>query len=251
MDIIIWFYSLASVFLVSVVSLIGIFFLSLSRERLQKVLLYLVSFAVGGLFGDAFVHLLPEAFEQLSQDLFLPVYILSGVFLFFIAEKVVRWHHCHNVDHQDETCRPAGIMNLIGDGLHNFIDGILIAASFMVDLRLGIATSLAVILHEIPQEIGDFGVLVHSGFSVKKALFFNFLSATAAFLGAVLALFLGKYIQNFSLMMIPIAAGGFIYIAGTDLIPELHAEVNLSNSLKQLLAITLGVAVMFLLLFLE
>lgn len=251
MEIVIWLYSLISVSIVSIVALVGVFFLSLSRQRLQRVLLYLVSFAVGGLFGDAFLHLLPEAFEKLGDNFFPPLYILAGIFLFFIVEKIVRWRHCHIPEHEHQNCKPAALMNLVGDGLHNFIDGVLIAASFIVDLKLGLATSLAVILHEIPQEIGDFGVLLHSGFTVKKALFFNFLSALTAFLGVLLTLFLSQIMENFSLFIIPIAAGGFIYIAGADLIPELQHEINWKSSLKQLLTMVLGVLIMFSLLFLE
>jgi zinc and cadmium transporter len=242
----IWLYSLISVIIVSLISLIGVFFLSLSRQKLQDILLYLVSFAVGGLFGDAFIHILPETFERMAGNFFLPIYILSGIFVFFIVEKVIRWRHCHVPEHIH--CRPAALMNLVGDGIHNFIDGVLIGASFSLSPTLGITTSLAVILHEIPQEIGDFGVLVHSGFSVKRALFFNFLSALTAVLGVVVALLIGQKVSNFALIMMPIAAGGFIYIAGSDLIPELHHDVNLKNSLKQFLALLLGVGVMLTLL---
>ncbi|MCX6790762.1 MAG: ZIP family metal transporter [Candidatus Gribaldobacteria bacterium] len=248
MEAIIWFYTLISVVIVSLISLVGVFFLSFSKEKLKGILLYLVSFAVGGLFGDAFIHLLPEAFKRMPGDFFLPLYILLGILIFFVVEKVIRWRHCHIPEHQHH-CQPAATMNLVGDGIHNFIDGVLIAASFSLSFPIGLATSLAVILHEIPQEIGDFGVLVHSGFSVKRALFYNFLSALTAVLGAVLALLIGEKINNFAQIMMPIAAGGFIYIAGSDLIPELHHDVNVKNSLKQLLALLLGVGVMLALLF--
>ena len=135
-------------------------------------------------------------------------------------------------------------MNLIGDGLHNFLDGAIVAGSFLVSFPLGMATSLAVIAHEIPQEIGDFGVLVHGGLSQKKALVFNFCSALVAILGAIFVLSFGAKISGFPQMLVPFTAGGFIYIAGSDLIPELHKEVNLKKSLVQLLGLLLGIGIM-------
>ena len=250
MDILIWAYSLISVFAVSIISLIGVLFLSVKQAKLQGILLYLVSFAAGALFGDTFIHLLHEAFNKMADNFFLPLYVLSGIFLFFVVEKVIRWRHCHILEHKQHY-HPLAAINLIGDGIHNFIDGILIGASFAVSLPLGLATSLAVILHEIPHEIGNFAVLVHAGLPVKKALLYNFLSALTAILGTVLALLIGQRVAGFSLLMVPLAAGGFIYIAGSDLIPELHHDQGLANSLKQFLALLLGVGVMLALLLLE
>ncbi|MFA4880419.1 MAG: ZIP family metal transporter [Candidatus Doudnabacteria bacterium] len=240
---IIWFYTIISVVIVSFISLVGIFFLSLNKERLQKILLYLVSFAVGGLFGDAFIHLLPQAFQSETDHLLISLLILAGICLFFILEKVVRWRHCH-IPNSKTHIHPAVPMNLIGDGLHNLTDGMIIAASYSLDFSLGLATTLAVVLHEIPQEIGDFGVLVYGGLSVKKAVIFNFLSASMAILGAVIALLVGSFVAGFSSVILPIAAGGFIYIAGADLIPELHHEFNLKTSIKQLMAIISGIGIM-------
>lgn len=239
----IWLYTIASVVIVSLISLVGIFFLSLNRERLQKILLYLVSFAVGGLFGDAFIHLLPQAFQGETDHLLISLLILAGICLFFILEKVVRWRHCH-ISNSKTHIHPVVPMNLIGDGLHNLTDGMIIAASYSLDFSLGLATTLAVILHEIPQEIGDFGVLVYGGLSVKKAVIFNFLSASTAILGAVIALLVGSVVAGFSSIILPIAAGGFIYIAGADLIPELHHEFNPKTSVKQLAAIVSGIGIM-------
>jgi len=142
-------------------------------------------------------------------------------------------------------------MNLIGDGVHNLIDGMLIGASYTVSIPIGIATTLAVILHEIPQEIGDFGVLLHAGLSIKKAFAFNFLSALTAILGAIISLFAGSHIEGYSSILLPITAGGFIYIAGSDLIPELQYECKLSTSVQQFIAIILGVGIMALLVLLE
>jgi zinc and cadmium transporter len=248
----IWIYSIGSVILVSLVSFIGIFTLSLKKERLERITLILVSFAVGGLFGDALIHLLPESFETLGTGLNTSLYIITGVLIFFILEKFVRWRHCH-MPMSMSNIHPVVTLNIIGDSVHNLIDGMIIGASFSAGIPLGIATTLAVILHEIPQEIGDFGVLIHGGLSIKKALGFNFLSALAAVIGAIISLFIGQYLNSYTLILMPITAGGFLYIAGSDLIPELHhgCDVKISNAIGQFIAILLGVAIMALLLFLE
>jgi zinc and cadmium transporter len=241
-----WIYSIVSVFLISLVSLIGVLALSLNRDRLAKLTLFLVSFAVGGLFGDAFIHLLPESFQELGTNLSVSLYVISGILIFFVLEKFLRWRHCH-IPTSEEHMHPLATINLVGDAVHNLIDGMLVGASYMVSLPIGIATTLAVIMHEIPQEVGDFGVLIHAGLSVKKALTFNFLSAIVAMLGAALVIMMGSMVESFSLSLLPIAAGGFIYIAGSDLIPELHHELEVSKSLIQFVMILMGVGVMVLL----
>lgn len=246
----IWVYTLGSVFIISITSFIGILGLSFDRERLKNILIFLVSFAIGGLFGDAFIHLLPEAFEKLGTNLITSLYILLGILIFFVLEKFIRWRHCHIPTSEDHP-HPLVTMNLIGDTVHNFIDGLLIGASYIVSIPIGITTSLAVILHEIPQEIGDFGVLLHGGISIRKAMTYNFLSALSAVLGAVISLIIGSYIEGYTLALLPITAGGFLYIAGSDLIPELHHEVRASRSLWQLISIIMGIGVMALLLLLE
>ena len=245
-----WIYSIVSVFLIGLVSLIGVLALSLNRDRLAKLTLFLVSFAVGGLFGDAFIHLLPESFQELGTNLSVSLYVISGILIFFVLEKFLRWRHCH-IPTSEEHMHPLATINLVGDAVHNLIDGMLVGASYMVSLPIGIATTLAVIMHEIPQEVGDFGVLIHAGLSVRKALALNFLSALTAMLGVILAIVLGSEIEGFSLSLLPIAAGGFLYIAGSDLIPELHHEVKVLRSLLQFVMILLGVGVMALLIFLE
>ena len=248
----VWVYSLVSVIIVSLISLIGVFTLSLKRDFLQRILLFLVSFAVGGLFGDAFIHLLPEAFNNLGANLTTSLYIILGIVIFFILEKFIRWHHCH-VPAYEHQLHPVVALNLIGDGVHNFIDGLIIGATYCVSIPLGITTTLAVILHEIPQEIGDFGVLVHGGLTVKKALFFNFLSALTAVLGTILSLVIGPHLAGYTTALVPVTAGGFIYIAGSDLIPELHGgcDVKASNAFWQLVFLLLGVAIMAALLLIE
>jgi zinc and cadmium transporter len=246
-----WSYTFISVVIVSLISVIGIFFLSLKESRLKKILVYLVSFAVGGLFGDAIIHLIPESLEKLTAPLTAPLLLLGGILLFFSVEKVIRWRHCH-VPTSEHHLHPVVTLNLIGDGVHNFIDGMLIGASYLVSFPIGITTTIAVVLHEIPQEIGDFGVLVNGGLSPRKALFFNFLSALAAVLGGLSILLIGPHVTNISLYILPITAGGFIYIAGTDLIPELHTECgNISISLRQVAFIAVGIGLMALLILLE
>ena len=239
----IFLYTLGSVFLVSIMSFVGVFTLAMKTKHLEKILLFLVSFSAGALFGDTFIHLLPEAVNEFGFGLEVSLYLLLGIILFFIMEKFICWRHCH-IPTSTHHPHPIATMNLIGDFVHNFIDGLVIAASYMASIPLGIATTIAVLLHEIPQEIGDFGILIHGGFSKKKAIMFNFLSALAAVLGALIALYIGITSEHMLSVLIPFAAGGFIYIAGSDLIPELHKETNPKKSIIQLLAMLLGIGVM-------
>jgi len=243
----IWFLVLLSVFLVSAVSLFAFLFLPLAKKRLKNFVLYLVAFSAGALFGDAFLHLLPEIFEQMENKLVLSLCLLSGILTFFVLEKFIRWRHCH-IEISEKHLHPLATLNLVGDGAHNFLDGVIIAGSYLVSVPLGIATTLAVLCHEVPQEIGDAGILLHSGLSWQKALFFNFLSALLAVAGAVLTLIIGEGIQTIALAITAAAAGGFIYIAGSDLIPELQHNTEPKQSLKQFLALLAGVWAMFLLL---
>ncbi len=239
-----WQYAFLSVFIVSLISLAGVITLAVSRDFLNRIITFLVSFAVGSLLGGAFIHLLPEAFESQLDSLIVSGAVLSGIVLFFVLEKFLRWRHCHHETTTDHV-HPVVPMNIIGDAMHNLIDGILIGVSYAVSIPMGLATTAAVLLHEIPQEIGDFSILIHGGLSVKKALLFNFLSALTSFAGVVLALVLGSSIDNFALFLLPLTAGGFIYIAGSDLIPELHDDTDISVSVLQLIALLAGIAVMF------
>jgi len=247
----IWLYSLASVFIVSIISLVGIITLPINVEKLRKLLIYLVSFAAGALLGDAFIHLLPEAVEETGFEVVISLYVLIGIGFSFLIEKVVHWHHFH-YPLEEGHVHPFAIMNLVGDLVHNFMDGLIIAASYLVSIPVGIATTIAVILHEIPQEISDFGVLLLGGFTKARALFYNFLTALTAVLGAVVVLMIGSSVENITTFLVPFTAGSFIYIAGSDLIPELHkGEFDWKSSLMQFAAIALGVLVMYALLFLE
>jgi zinc and cadmium transporter len=229
---------LASVTVVSLVAFIGIVFIGLKEAFLRHILMALIGFASGSLIGGAFIHLLPEAFEETGQAIFYPVII--GIVFFFAMEKFLYWRHCH-----EEKC-PVHMfvyLNLIGDGVHNFIDGMIIAAGFILSYDLGVATTLAVIFHEVPQEIGDFGVLIYGGLTRRRALAYNFVSALTAVVGALAVYFLA-YIQGVEHFLVPFAAGGFIYIAATDLMPELHKRVKAKESLTQLAAVLTGIGLM-------
>jgi len=245
-----WTYSLLAVLVVSLLSFVGVLFLALKKGTLEKILLFLVSLAAGSLLGGAFIHLLPEAIEELGVSLSFSISILTGILSFFVLEKFVHWRHCHIPTSKNHP-HPLAFMNLFGDAFHNLIDGAVIAGSFLVSPSLGVATTLAVIIHEIPQEIGDFGVLVYGGFKKTKALLFNFFSALLSFLGAILVLFLGNRFTDLIPLILPFTAGGFIYIAGADLIPELKKETALGKSIFQFLGLVLGIALMFLLILLE
>ncbi|MBS3153464.1 ZIP family metal transporter [Candidatus Woesearchaeota archaeon] len=244
-----WVYTLVSVLIISFLSLIGAITLSLKREKLNHVLLYFISFSAGALFGDALIHLLPEAVKESGFSLNISLYILLGIIISFIVEKIIHWRHCHI--QTKEHVHPFALMNLFGDAVHNLLDGVIIGASYIAGIPLGIATTLAVIFHEIPQEIGDFGVLLKGGFSVPKALTFNFLTALTSVIGAILALLLSSYINGLTNFLVASAAGGFIYIAGSDLIPELHKERKISGSTIQLITFILGIAIMVALTFTE
>lgn len=239
----IYLYTLTGVLIVSLISLAGAFILSIKRNGLNKLTIFLVSLSAGTLLGDSFLHLLPEAVEKNNgQKTWL--WLIAGVLFFFILEKVIHWRHCHLPTTEDHP-HPFGLMNLVGDGLHNFLDGIIIAGSFLVSVNLGIATTIAVIAHEIPQEVGDFGVLIHAGFSRIKALLLNLLSASLAFLGALLALIIGGVMENFTNFIIPFTAGTFIYIATSDLFPELKKDcTKLHQAFLQLTSIIIGIGLM-------
>lgn len=255
-------YAFASVIIVSLISLVGIIALSLRESFLRRSIFLLVSLAVGALFGDALIHLIPEAFEKMENTALVSFFILSGIFVFFILEKFLRWHHGHGHECRSDNIhecppevegqiKPLGFMVLVSDGLHNLIDGIIIGVSYLISIEVGIATTVAIILHEIPQEISDFGVLLHAGFTKTKALLVNFLSALLAVVGVGIALVIGGGGETFVPAVLAIAAGGFLYIAGSDLVPELHKTSNVKRSLQQLVAILVGIALMFLLLLLE
>lgn len=253
-------FALLSVLLVSAVSLIGVFALSLRDQFLHRILFVLVSLSAGALLGDALLHLLPESFDALGGSSLAALITLGGILVFFAFEKFLHWHHFHftaeidlreGSDPAHQHIKPVGHLVIASDGIHNFIDGVIIGASYLVSVEVGVATTIAIVLHEIPQEIGDFGVLLHAGFSKAKALLVNFLSALLAVVGTVFSLVIGATDERFLGMMVALGAGSFLYIAGSDLIPEIHKTTTAKKSLAQLLAMIIGVGMMTALLLVE
>jgi len=234
-------YIILATIIVSLLSFVGIFTLSLKEQMLNKILLILIGLSAGTLMGGAFLHLLPEATEN-NTGLDVFIFVLVGFITFFIIEKVLHWRHCHKGECEVHTFT---YMNLIGDSIHNFIDGLIMAASFIVSIPLGITTTIAISSHEIPQEIGDFGVLIYGGFSKKKALILNFLVALTAVLGGLTGYFISNLIENAYLFILPFAAGGFVYIAATDLIPEIKKELNMKKYMATLSVFILGILIMW------
>lgn len=249
----VWWQSLGAVIIVSLVSLIGVFTLALGEIRLRRYLLVLVALSAGSLFGDVFFHLLPEISENRNGITFgVSALILGGVIFSFCLEKFLHWGHTH----QDADCapqiKPFGYLSLVSDTLHNFVDGAIVAASFLVSFPVGLATTLAVIFHEIPQEIADFGVLLYAGFSRRRALLFNFMTAGSALAGAIFVLLLGTdYGDSATAIFLPIAVGNFLYIAGSNLVPELHKTPGWKKSFVQLVAFLGGIGLMAALLFFD
>jgi zinc and cadmium transporter len=241
-----WIYALASVTVVSLIALIGIVFLHFKVKKLQRIVSILVSFAVGALLGNAIFHLLPEAFEMVGNTTHVAILFLLGVMVLFLLEKFLHWKHDHSLEAKPPQIKTFGYISLIADGFHNFTDGILIGAAWLVSPEIGLATTLAIILHEVPQEISDYAILIHAGFTKKKALIVNFIAALSAILGTVLALLIGTSIEGFSYYILAFAAGGFVYLACSDLIPELHKKNTTKSSLGQLGGIIAGIALMFL-----
>jgi len=246
--------------------------LFLKEEFLNKILLILVSFAAGALIGSAFLHLIPEAIEEvgIGEKSLLKIFsfLLFGFCAFFILENSIKWHHHHALEQggaeqrvemkanseggklhrlkEHPEIKPFSYLILISDGVHNFIDGLIIAGSFIVSFPLGIVTVLAVALHEIPQEIGDFGILIYSGFKKNKALFLNFLSATTIIFGGIFGFLLSERMGNSMIFLLPFAAGSFIYIACSDLIPEIKHKVSPQKSLIHFFVFLSGIGIMFL-----
>jgi len=245
-----WFYALASVIVVSAIALIGLAVVAVRPQRLRRALFILVSLAAGSMFGDVFIHLLPAAYADSGATMMTALTVLAGIFGFFSLEKFLRWRHEHVLDDHMHI-QPVGYLNLVADGVHNLIDGMLIGAAYVASVPVGIATTLAVILHEIPQEIGDFGVLLQAGLSPTKALVFNVLSASLAIVGALITLAASGTAAPFVAVLLPLTAGSFIYMAGSDLLPELHKELTPAKSLAQLIAMGMGVGLMLLIAWLE
>lgn len=242
------FYILVSTFLISLISFVGAITLFLKEKILNKILLILVAFSAGALIGGAFLHLIPEAIEKVGIDeaalMNLFFYLIFGFCAFFILENFIRWHHHHTMEHPE--IMPFSYLILVSDSIHNFIDGLIIAASFVVGFPVGVVTALAVALHEIPQELGDFGVLVYGGIKKARALFLNFLSAIFAIFGGITGFLLSEKIGESIIFLLPFAAGTFIYIASSDLLPEIKHKESLKKSLVHFFVFLLGIILMLL-----
>lgn len=236
-------YIIISGLLVSLIAFSGTIILFVNREKINKIIIYLVSLSAGALIGGAFLHLLPEASEIIDVELVYTITLISIVG-FLIVEKIFHWRHCHKTECDVHTF---GHMSLFGDTFHNFLDGLVIAGAFLTDVKLGITTTLAVAIHEIPQEIGDFGVLLHGGFKPKKALFLNFIVALTVLIGGVVGFLISAKMEMLSSYILPVAAGGFIYIATSDLLPEIRKERNFGKSAISFLIFIFGIAIMALL----
>ncbi len=233
------FYTLGSVIMVSLISLLGALFYLINRAAFNRIIFASLALSSGVLLGSSLLDLYPESLKNLPA--LTPYLALAGILFFFVLEKIIHWHHCA----EGENCpeKTLAYVSLLGDGLHNFVDGAAIAAAYLLNLPLGLSTTLAVIAHEIPHELSDFSLLIYSGFSPKKAVVYNLLSATTAILGALLVLFLSPYLSNLTVYLIPLTAGNFIYIAAADLFPELRHKRGLDATLAQALLIVLGIAI--------
>ncbi|MFW9875345.1 MAG: ZIP family metal transporter [Candidatus Thorarchaeota archaeon] len=256
------------IFIISLMSLVGVFMISLREKTLDKLLFILVAFATGTILATALFDLIPESLHHLEElnagagliESILFAIIIIGFVVFFILERFIYWFHGHAHEKEDElVCydnltegmdkvierggkiKNFALLNLIGDGLHNFLDGIIIMVAFLSGLGSGIVITLAVIFHELPQEIGDFGILLYGGFSKKRAILFNFGSALVALLGGLFAYFLSAQVEVFNFFFLAFSGGGFLYIASTELMPELIKEKNLKKSIIQALVFLCGI----------
>lgn len=212
----------------SLVALVGLVTVLMPRPMLERLLLPLVALAAGSLLGGAFFHMLPEAIDAMGNRLAVYVWLMAGFVTFFVLEQFLHWHHCHRANH--DAHRPLGYLVLLADGLHNFIGGLAVAGAFIVDIRVGIITWLVAAAHEVPQELGDFGVLVHSGWSRRRALVWNVLSASTFLLGGLIAYALSDTLDV--AVLLPFAAGNFIYIGAADLLPEIAGETSTRDKIE-------------------
>jgi zinc and cadmium transporter len=235
-------YALIASTIVSLISLIGVLALVIKDKLLKRLIIFLIAFAAGGLIGGAFFDIIPEASEYVKDITQLFFYIILGYTLFFILEKYLHWRHCHSTECEIHRFT---YLNIIGDIVHNFSDGLILGAIFLINIKVGIATTLAIVFHEIPHELGNFTVLIYGGFSKLKALLFNFLSALFAIVGTIVGYYCATKISGFASVLLPAAAGGFIYIASCDLIPELHKEEDGKRSTLIMAIFIFGIMLMY------
>lgn len=230
------FWIIASCFAMSLIAWVGLFTLSIREELLQKILLPLVAFSAGSLLGGAFLHLIPETVKETGGSIDIFIWLLGGFSIFFLLEQLLEWHHCHRIPSNHK--KPVSYLILVADGLHNLIGGLAIAGSFLVSIPIGIVTWIAAAAHEIPQELGDFGILLHSGWDKMKALTFNFFSALTIMFGGLITYFASASLPT--TFLLPFAAGNFIYIASSDLIPEVKHGKSISKGIGYFLCFVAG-----------
>ncbi len=231
-----------STFIVSLMSLAGIIAFQFREKTLNRILLSLVALSAGALIGGAFLHLIPETLELMDYTKALAL-VVCGFVLFFVIEKFLYWRHCHMANCKIHSF---AYMSLFGDSVHNIIDGMIIAASFAVNGAIGLASTIAIIFHEVPQEIGEFGVLVYGGFEKKRALLLKFLTALLTVAGGLIGFFIASYSLEFVKILLPFAAGGFIYIASADLVPEIKkGAVSLKTAIINFAIFITGILIMY------
>lgn len=240
-----WLYAILSTLAVSAISLIGIALFAVKSNQLQKALLLLISFSVGAMLGNSFFYLIPESYSHIESFRTTSWLIVGGFMMFFLIEQLLHKHQSEPDSTHNARPKPYGYLSLYADGIHNFTDGVLIGAAWIFSPELGAATTLTVMLHEIPQEISDFGILLKAGFSKNRALLYNFLAASTAILGTLIALWLGSRVERFSMYILPLAAGGFVYLAAINLLPEVLKQTTKKSWLIHSLFILLGVALMY------
>jgi len=236
-------YIIIASFLLSFFALLGVFSFAWRKKSGGQILLFFVSLSAGTLMGGAFLHLMPEGIEKLPPERFF-VIVLASFILFYFIEKILHWRHCH--EEGECAVHSFGYMSLIGDSIHNFIDGLIISTTFVVDVRLGITTAIAIGLHEIPQEIGDFAVLLYAGIKKSRALFLNFMVALTIVIGGIAGYFLTLRVENIIAYFLPLAAGGFLYVSTSDLIPEIRKEKDIKKSFMSFGVFLIGLAIMYL-----
>ncbi len=268
-------YGFLSIFLIGCLSLVGLFLVSIKERTLDGILFILVAFATGTILASALFDLIPESIHHLEElieggssisENYVFGFIILGYVVFFVLERFVYWFHGHAhqkgeelvcydtlTEGSDKTVKERGkvksfvFLNLVGDGLHNFLDGLIIMVAFLTGFANGVVVSLAVLFHELPQEIGDFGILLYGGFSKKKALGFNFLSAMIAMLGGILAFILSGTLEIFNMFFLAFSGGGFLYLASTELMPELLKEKKLKKSIIQSIVFVCGILLIIML----
>lgn len=231
----------------SLLSLVGVVTFVFKEKILGKIIFILVAFSAGALLSSALLHMLPEAIEEAGAETAVFLWVLVGFAVFFLLEQFIHWHHCHKTP--SEHKHPVSYLILISDGLHNFIDGLVLASAFLIDIKLGVVTWLAIASHEVPQELGDYGILIHSGWKKKMALLFNFLSSLTMIAGGLVAYYISA---SFDIVyLLAFAAGSFIYIACSDLIPEIKNRDNLRENIRHFAAFAAGIILVWAIKFIE